>query len=201
MLNTIPKKYFYVLLVCTGIFVLSYPVLAGDYRVPDTGQTKCYDNKKEISCPGQGKRFYGQDANYTVNPPSFTKLDDQGDELPDSASRWSMVRDNNTGLVWEAKTNGNKSDWQDAVNYCSSLNLRDFSDWHLPTRQELQTIVDYGKYNPAIDTKYFPDTVSGGYWSSSTYKEYAWLVNFSYGYVPSYNKSKTYYVRCVRGGQ
>ena len=29
-----------------------------------TGQTKCYDNEKEIPCPQAGKEFYGQDAQY-----------------------------------------------------------------------------------------------------------------------------------------
>ncbi|MBW2709452.1 MAG: hypothetical protein JRD04_09275 [Deltaproteobacteria bacterium] len=61
--------------------------------VPDTGQTTCYDEGGNvITCPSPGQAFYGQDANYTINPPSYTKLD-------------GMVRDNVTGLIWEVKQN------------------------------------------------------------------------------------------------
>ena len=35
----------------------------------------------------------------------YTKLDAQGNELPNSASSWSCVLDNRSGLVWEVKTN------------------------------------------------------------------------------------------------
>jgi hypothetical protein len=41
------------------------PVLpAVDFTLPDTGQTKCYDNRAEIPCPFPDEPFYGQDANY-----------------------------------------------------------------------------------------------------------------------------------------
>ena len=36
---------------------------------------------------------------------SFTKLDSNGDPLAASASSWSCVHDNVTGLIWEVKTN------------------------------------------------------------------------------------------------
>ncbi|ETR64770.1 MAG: hypothetical protein OMM_15368, partial [Candidatus Magnetoglobus multicellularis str. Araruama] len=73
-------------------------------RIPDTGQTQCYDNEKEIPCPNPCEDFYGQDGNYIINPQSFTKLDDQGNDLSDTATEWTMVRDNVTGLIWEVKT-------------------------------------------------------------------------------------------------
>jgi hypothetical protein len=61
--------------------------------VPDTGQTRCYNDSVEIPCPAEGQAFYGQDANYTINPPSYTKLDADGNDLPDNATEWVMVRD------------------------------------------------------------------------------------------------------------
>ncbi|MDM8538458.1 DUF1566 domain-containing protein, partial [Desulfobacterales bacterium HSG17] len=75
------------------------------WPIPDTGQTKCYDNTQEITCPQPGEPFYGQDGNYTINPPSYTKLDASGNDLPDDAAEWFMVRDNVTGLIWEVKQN------------------------------------------------------------------------------------------------
>ena len=84
------------------ILVLPYLSLAGP--VPETGQTKCYNNTEEITCPSPGEPFYGQDAQYITNPQSYTKLDEYGNDLPSSATEWVMVRDNVTGLIWEVKT-------------------------------------------------------------------------------------------------
>ncbi|ETR68558.1 MAG: hypothetical protein OMM_04498 [Candidatus Magnetoglobus multicellularis str. Araruama] len=164
-------------------------------RIPDTGQTKCYDNEKEIPCPNPGEDFYGQDGNYTINPQSFTKLDDQGNDLPDSATEWTMVRDNISGLIWEVKTddgsihdkdntytwydsnpetnggytgtNGNGTDTEDFINALNNSNYGGFSDWRLPTIAELTSIVNYQKFYPSINESYFPKTMmSTFYWSS-----------------------------------
>lgn len=47
--------------------------------------------------------FPRQNADFS-KPLSFTKLDHSGKDLPDSADSWACVRDNLSGLVWEAKT-------------------------------------------------------------------------------------------------
>ena len=70
-----------------GLFLLF--MIPGTYTlaasIPDTGQTTCYDSDGNIiTCPSPGQKFYGQDANYTINPPSYTKLDKNGKALPDS---------------------------------------------------------------------------------------------------------------------
>ncbi|MBV5267931.1 MAG: hypothetical protein JZU67_05405, partial [Burkholderiaceae bacterium] len=100
------------------ILLFNSSVLAAP--VPDTGQTKCYDANVEITCPSSGQPFYGQDAQYTINPMSYTKLGGSGNVLPDSATSWVMVKDNVTGLIWEMKTQKdgvkNYSDPHDADN-------------------------------------------------------------------------------------
>ena len=89
------------------LVVLPCVALAVPFPVPDTGQTKCYDDVgNEIDpCPQPGEDFYGQDAQYITNTQSYTKLDENGADLPDEATEWVMVRDNVTGLIWEVKTN------------------------------------------------------------------------------------------------
>ncbi len=37
----------------------------------DTGQTRCYNDTAEITCPAPGEDFYGQDAQYIINPRSI----------------------------------------------------------------------------------------------------------------------------------
>jgi len=69
---------------------------ASAWPIPDTGQTKCYNNTAEIPCPAPGQPFYGQDGNYSINPRSYAKLDASGAVLPDMAATWAMVKDNVT---------------------------------------------------------------------------------------------------------
>jgi len=97
------------LILSVIIFVLSS--VCGLYAadtLPDTGQTKFYNNTEEITGtpPAPGEAFYGQDAHY--NPAerqhSYTKLDAASNALPDSADEWYQVKDNVTGLIWEVKT-------------------------------------------------------------------------------------------------
>ncbi|CAN2045259.1 hypothetical protein GMMP1_1510011 [Candidatus Magnetomoraceae bacterium gMMP-1] len=176
------------------------------FKLPDTGQIKCYNNEKEISCPQSGENFYGQDANYIRNPMSFTKLDENGNDLPDSAKNWAMVRDNNTGLIWDVTTK-DEYNWHDASNkFITKLNAQKFggySDWRMPTREELRSIVNYGKVFSAIDERYFPN-MSEFYWSSSSHasnNDNAWGVGFDHGNGNDDGKSGSYYVRAVRFGQ
>ncbi|MBC8420655.1 MAG: DUF1566 domain-containing protein, partial [Desulfobacterales bacterium] len=171
--------------------MLSGYALAGDYQLPDTGIDKCYDNDSEITCPSLLTQwYYGQDAQYDGPQPTYT---DNGN---------GTVTDLNTGLMWQQGDSQNASSrtWQEAGDYCSGYSLAGHSDWRLPNRRELMSIVDYGRYNPAIDTAYFPNCGSSGYWSDSTYagdSNQAWAVDFYFGYV--LNKASNNYVRCVRG--
>jgi hypothetical protein len=74
-------------------------------------------------------------------------------------------------------------------------------DWRLPTRKELLSIVDNGRFNPAVDTGHFPNTPASNYWSSSTYADQpgaAWQVNFRYGEVNPDDKGQGAHVRLVR---
>ena len=163
----------FLVILLSGVQSFSAPI-------PDTGQTTCYDDGGNIinPCPLSGEDFYGQDANYTINPPSFTKLDSNGNELPRFSLSWAMVRDNVTALIWEVKTGDgsihdrdNKYTWNAAQStFISSLNSSHFggySDWRLPSREELRSICNYGRINPAINTSYFPN-IADIYWSSSS---------------------------------
>jgi hypothetical protein len=199
--------------------------------VSDTGMTKCYNVAGNvISCPSPGQALYGQDANYSINPMSYTKLDGSGNTLPDSTTSWVMVRDNVTGLIWEMKTNdgtihdkdntytwydpsdpnpgiqGNGTDTKDFIDALNSAHFGGYSDWRLPTIQELANIVNYSIPNPGptIDAGYFPNTEKSFYWSSTTNASntnYAWGVNFQSGTASNIGKNGGSYVRAIRGGQ
>ena len=78
-------------------------------------------------------------------------------------------------------------------------------DWRLPNRFELVSLTSNDRYNPAIDTAFFPNTTLSWFWSSSPYADSvsrAWGVDFISSRVFSYiYKNQSLYVRLVRGGQ
>ena len=116
------------------------------------------------------------------------------------------VTDNRTGLLWQQGEPGIMT-WFDAMTYCDNLALGGYTDWLLPNITELESIIDNSKYNPAIDTTYFPNAYANYYWSSTTAYFYntfnAGSVYFLDGYVYylSLSRPYKYYVRCTRGGQ
>lgn len=188
------------------------------FNIPHTGQVECYDDEgKKIHALKRGKRFYGQDGTCKSNPMSFTKLREHGKEI-DRALTWDqglrMVRDNNTGLIWEIKSpvtadinfGRNKYNWDDAREYIAQLNKRGFGgldDWRLPNREELRSIADYSGCVPAVDREYFFDCLPAFYWSSDVFAKdprFIWGVYFAYGCAICYLKDSLYNVRAVRGG-
>ena len=118
----------------------------------------------------------------------------------------NIVTDNSTALQWQDDAIGSTMSWTSAITHCENLSLDGHSDWRLPNINELKSLVDDTKVNPAIDDSAtaFEYTASNYYWSSTTYAGYsdsAWYVHFYYGYQYYYYKTNSYYVHCVRAGQ
>lgn len=106
--------------------------------------------------------------------------------------RQDCYYDTQTGLEWALETVG-PFDWQEAMVFCEKYG------WRLPTIQELLTLVDYNRYNPATALL---NVVSSRYWSSTTDADHtndAWYVNFYNGNDCWSYKSRDYFVRAVRG--
>jgi hypothetical protein len=141
---------------------------ATGYTIVDTGQTQCYNNTQPIACPQNGAAFYGQDAQFTRNAPSYAL-----------SANGVTVYDNVTGLTWERSpdTNGDgsityndKLTWAQAQARPTALNAAKFggySDWRLPTIKELYSLINFNGTDPNptstdtsglkpfIDTNYF----------------------------------------------
>ena len=116
------------------------------------------------------------------------------------------VKDSVTSLEWQDSYNSEdikKATWSEALIYCDELILDNKSDWRVPSLNELESIVDYNKYNPAT-SHIFQHIVTDAYWSSTTdgldsFK--AWYVYFKYGDDGWSDKKYKGRVRCVRGEQ
>lgn len=122
------------------------------------------------------------------------------------------VTDTKTGLMWMQSTLDLNNDgsideendaatWKDALYECDNLVWAGHDDWRLPNIEELRSIVDYTRQNPAVDTDCFLNTKSDMYWSSTTYLFYkykAWAIYFHSGINRHLGKTETYFIRPVR---
>ncbi len=160
-----------------------------------TGQTTCYDydTNQAVTCTQAHK---GQDGYYQMGlDRSYTRDDAK-----------EIVTDNTTGLIWQDDNDAKtvRGDWDGAKTYCQNLTLGGYSDWRLPTIRELQTLPDFSKVNPAIDSEFQNVYTSDLYWSSTTRAGGsfdAWGVLFNAGYSINGYRAFNNYVRCARSGQ
>jgi len=55
------------------------------------------------------------------------------------------VLDTRTNLMWAAKDNGSNINWADAKPYCENYRAGGYTDWRMPTQDELAKLYDAGK--------------------------------------------------------
>ncbi len=192
-------------------------VAGGGFVVVDTAQTSCHGTSSSIACPSSNEDFFGQDAQYISNTPSYT---DNGN---------GTVTDNNTGLMW-VQDAGNKTSYSSAIAMANSFTLAGYSDWRAPTIKELYSIIDFSGRdidptnsvggNPFIDDEVFifeyGDTSAGDRIIDSqwvTANKYVstvmgggecfFGVNFADGRIKCYpisgSRGSGYFARYVRG--
>jgi hypothetical protein len=58
------------------------------------------------------------------------------------------VLDTRTILMWAAKDNGKDINWQDAKSYCENYRGGGYTDWRMPTQDELAGLYDANKSRP-----------------------------------------------------
>ena len=144
----------------------------------------------------------------------------------DSNSRFTennngTVTDNLTGLIWTKKANcGGEQAWADGLSYCNNLadsgcelSVTDGSspgDWRLPNVRELQSLIDFGNFDPALPANHpFESVQIFFYWvSSSTAQDsdFKWSVSLRDGTVIPDSSIELgspipHWIWCVRSGQ
>jgi hypothetical protein len=133
------------------------------------------------------------------------------------------VTDNYTGLIWQQADSsaggGAQVAWSAAAGYCSGLNLNGHT-WRMASLNELATLVNEGRVQPAVNTTVFPGTHPTSsdsgckymgqptwYWAAeslSTEPTYGWGINFCDGFTGAnnattgWNAYTTAWVKCVR---
>lgn len=199
--NRLTTAFVMTILLVTVLFSFAHATPPAE--LPVTGQTSCYDTAgTAISCLGTGQDGEIR-AGVAWPVPRFT----------DNSN--GTVTDNLTRLIWLKDANCfGLQVWASALSSANSLasgqcGLSDGStavQWRLPNVNELESLVDEQRSNPALPNGHpFTGVQSGYYWSSSScasITDYGWIVNVSNGYVNYYQKAFYFnYVWPVRAGQ
>jgi hypothetical protein len=117
------------------------------------------------------------------------------------------VLDRETGLVWEKSPSTSKSIWTSAIYHCANLYVGDRKGWHLPTAEQLASLVDTsvgGNTKLPSGHPFNNVQVDDAYWSATTYdgdNTLAWGVSFLNSILGYSEKATNLYVWCARGGQ
>jgi hypothetical protein len=69
----------------------------------------------------------------------------------------------------DSGTPGAGNDTTDFIDLLNMQQLGGFTDWRMPDCGELASIQDGDRFNPAVNTDYFPDTAAWYYWSATSY--------------------------------
>jgi hypothetical protein len=178
---------------------------------------------------GQTTCFFGAPT-YAVIPCAGTGQDG---ELQKGLARAYVdngdgtITDTKTGLMWEKLSDdGSIHDKDNIYTWANAFAVKiaglnagggfaGHTDWRLPNRAELESLLDLGEVNRAVSPAFNTGCVasctvtscsctqSNGLWSSTTYQNSpgsAWFVSFYDGYVYYAGKTLSGDVRAVRGG-
>ncbi len=119
------------------------------------------------------------------------------------------VVDHLTGLMWSKNANlpNEPRTWQEALNYAGNLTLCGYSDWRIPNRVELTSLVDFSRNNPPLPSGHpfinVQSVQTSFYWSSSTdahNTNCAWVLAMPQGYDTTFGKGTRFHLWPVRGG-
>ena len=111
------------------------------------------------------------------------------------------IKDTKLRLMWQKDGSQNTMNFSDAEKHCKESRVGGFSDWRLPSIDELESLVDRTKYKPAIISTLFNVKTDDWYWTGTQFagdSGDAWIVNFYYGHVYWSDKDSSNYVRPVR---
>ena len=172
----------------------------------------------EYGSASDGALEYGVARSYTDNGDG-TITDNRTGLMWEKKSDDGSIHDKDTTYTWGETTSPYTMDGGIVTIFLAALNggggFAGHTDWRIPNRFELETIVNLQNSVPAVDASFDTGCVTGcsvttcsctqsdDYWSSTTQNLNpfnAWFVSFNTGVVNAGGKNNGVYVRAVRGG-
>ncbi|NNL42443.1 MAG: DUF1566 domain-containing protein [Desulfobacterales bacterium] len=102
----------------------------------------------------------------------------------------NTITDTKTGLMWAAKDNGSPINWHNALFYCRDFKGGGYTDWQMPTLDELASIYDSEEKNKnGYHINKLIETTASTCWAADTRDNLAGRYNFKYGEVYWLRKS------------
>lgn len=205
---------------CFLTVVCTYSAAQSTFPIVDTRQQLCFNNSSIIEVPLYGDPFFGQDAQFLGNQPSYTDNED------------GTITDNITGLIWQKDYN--IMSFTEAAEAVTSFNAGGYNDWRIPSIKEAYSLIIFSGKDvsskemnnthyeaPFIDKHYFdfdygsngPRPIDVQVLTSTVYKgktmgrdATVFGVNFADGRIKGYpiidpreRSEKKFTVRFVRG--
>ncbi|NQT58991.1 MAG: DUF1566 domain-containing protein [Bacteroidetes bacterium] len=117
-----------------------------------------------------------------------------------------LVFDALTGLLWKQEPYNTAVTWEDAMIHAENLDYGGYSDWRLPNRNEMRSLVSYGaSSNDMYLSGKFDTTIPEGrfWWTSTTYaspygSSRAWVIYLDTGNSVDMPKTDKHYCWVVR---
>ena len=114
----------------------------------------------------------GDDAwweqNAAWSPPLPRFIETQPNVVYDSQTGLSWIADpSELGGIWGTPGNPATMSWYEGVEACMTLDYAGHKDWRMPNANELDSLTNFGKSNPAIDETAFKNTKNDYYFSGS----------------------------------
>ncbi|TAN85493.1 MAG: DUF1566 domain-containing protein [Gallionella sp.] len=126
-------------------------------------------------------------------------------DINNTYSWYDTDQNSNGGFAGKANggvCTGSDCDTEAYAKAINAIKVCGFTDWHLPSRYELNTIVDTSIFfpGPTLPKAYFPELLAGKYWTDTTFKTRragAWAWRFDYGNDYVVEKSEALNIRLV----
>lgn len=113
-----------------------------------------------------------------------------GNELPDSDLAEEdkngdiVYTDKTTELMWQGDAPDTAKSWAEALNYCEILDYAGYTDWRMPNKNELASIINLNKDHSPF--AYIPMTFKNNYcWTSTPVPNYIYESDPLAGYSSS----------------
>ncbi len=170
----------------------------------DSNSTDTIEDNATATTDDNSSRSYflqktGQKISYSAKDDGATQIGASREYVKND----SVVEDSVKGLIWQDSSDVTTKSYtkSEAYNYCATLTLDSYSDWRLPSLQEMMSLTDYSTTSPALDSV-FESTINRYFWVSTVCpvcSDVTFGVSEANGEFARFTNDNKLQARCVRG--